>query len=112
MPELGLKQYVTKNTRITRLSKTTIDLVFSNFYITTKVLKRPKITDHAIEETNLCLAKSTNNMNEEHYARGDKNFNEGNVHNILPAKIEIHDENKEFNTMASETIKIITVQLT
>lgn len=44
---LGMKQYVDKPTRITKNSKTLIDLVFSNKRVNCRVFDRPKITDHS-----------------------------------------------------------------
>jgi len=44
---LGMKQYIDKSTRVTKNSKTLIDLVFANSKINCKVYDKPKITDHS-----------------------------------------------------------------
>lgn len=47
---LGMKQLINEPTRIENNSSTTIDLIFSNIDMMTKVLHTQKITDHAIIE--------------------------------------------------------------
>lgn len=47
MASLGMKQYVKKPTRVTKDSKTIIDLCFANNKIQVQVMHEPKITDHA-----------------------------------------------------------------
>lgn len=50
MKNMGFKQRVKNRTRITKDSKTIIDLVFSYEEIKTEVLEIPRITDHFIVE--------------------------------------------------------------
>lgn len=45
---IGLEQNIINPTRSTFYSETIIDLVFTNFKITHKVLTTPKISDHNI----------------------------------------------------------------
>ncbi|KAM0730334.1 hypothetical protein ACS0PU_002663 [Formica fusca] len=47
MLSLGMKQYVNQPMRITKDSKTIIDLIFTNNKIEMQVTHEPKITDHA-----------------------------------------------------------------
>lgn len=47
MLSLGIKQLVDKPTRITKDSRTIIDLVFANNEVTVDVRDKPKITDHS-----------------------------------------------------------------
>lgn len=47
MSYLGMKQYIDKPTRVTKDSKTLIDLVFANRMVNCKVHSKPKITDHS-----------------------------------------------------------------
>ncbi|XP_015438094.1 PREDICTED: uncharacterized protein LOC107193204, partial [Dufourea novaeangliae] len=47
MSGLGMKQYVDKPTRITKDSKTLIDIVFANIKVNYKIHNKPKITDHS-----------------------------------------------------------------
>jgi len=44
---MGMKQYVNKPTRITKESKSIIELIFSNKEIEISVIREPMITDHA-----------------------------------------------------------------
>ncbi|KYN00041.1 hypothetical protein ALC62_09196 [Cyphomyrmex costatus] len=47
MQSLGMKQYVYEPTRITKDSRTIIDLIFANKEVKVQVQHEPKITDHA-----------------------------------------------------------------
>jgi len=44
---MGMKQHVNKPTRITKQSRSIIDLVFSNKKIEVSVIYEPMVTDHA-----------------------------------------------------------------
>lgn len=74
MKSMGLKQYVQEPTRVTKESKTIIDLVFSNFYVKTDVLITPKITDRHIFKlvTNKDIMSEYNKT--EFYKRDFTNF--------------------------------------
>ncbi|KAM0727862.1 hypothetical protein ACS0PU_005331 [Formica fusca] len=62
MLSLGMKQYVNKPTRITKDSKTIIDLIFANNKIEMQVMHEPKITDHAWLKVELNANKFDNNV--------------------------------------------------
>jgi len=47
MNHMGMKQYVNKPTRITKQSRSIIDLIFSNKEIEVSVMHESKTTDHA-----------------------------------------------------------------
>lgn len=55
----GFKQYVADYTRITQISKTIIDLIFSNINIVARPITAPRITDYCIVEiainTEVCM---------------------------------------------------------
>lgn len=74
MLSLGMKQYVNKPTRITKDSKTIIDLIYANNKIEVQVIHEPKITDHAWLKVELNASKIDNKYRE-FSARNFKEFN-------------------------------------
>lgn len=77
MQSYGYKQHIKDYTRITNVSRTLIDLVFSNFKIITRVKHTPKITDHSI------LVVSIESVNKDNHVqtrtvRDFTNFNDEN----------------------------------
>jgi len=57
MLSLGMKQYVTEPTRITKESQTIIDLIFANNNKIVQVIHDPKITDHAWLKVEMRVSK-------------------------------------------------------
>lgn len=69
MNSMGMKQYVNEPTRITKESRSIIDLVFSNKKIETSVMSEPMITDHACLKIECPESKQKNNKMENKYNR-------------------------------------------
>ena len=64
MLNLGMKQYVNKPTRVTKDSKTIIDLIFANNQVDVQVMHEPKITDHAWLKVRMGESKVENQYRE------------------------------------------------
>lgn len=115
---VGLKQYIRNPTRITDTSQTTIDLVFSNFYVQTEVLLTPKITDHSIIRIDLLNDDDSDNELITWCKRDFSNFTEQEFHDILKDEFTRYyemenDDNNEssknkINTFANKVIECIT----
>lgn len=64
MLSVGMKQYVKEPTRITKDSRTIIDLIFANSNKIVQVTHEPKITDHAWLKVELSVSKSESKYRE------------------------------------------------
>lgn len=81
---LGFSQHVKTPTRITKSSKTIIDLVFTNFEtLSTVVLDKPKISDHNILKLTLTRQNLKSCNPKFVYKRSFKTFNEENFKSTL-----------------------------
>lgn len=110
MNNMGLKQYITEYTRITKDTKTKIDLVFSNDWIGTNVIETPRITDHQIIGIELNEAEYNKkiNTNRKIYVRDYTNFTEEKFCNKLSEIIKSNcDTSKDTNSAAYELIQNI-----
>lgn len=106
---LGLKQYITEHTRVTETSKTIIDLVFTNFYVLTKVLVTPRITDHHIVRIDLYTRDKEENTIIETRTRNYKNINENRFcDNLISIMDNEYDENSDVNNLVKIIIGCIT----
>lgn len=106
LSELGLKQYVLNPTRITKTSKTTIDLVFSNFSTKTKILLTPKISDHQI--VNILLNGENSNIKDREILKRDyKKINTNMYIELFNTNIrqDKYDASISINQMANNYIK-------
>lgn len=114
---LGLRQQVNLPTRSTMTSETIIDLVFSNFYINTKVLDTPKLSDHNIVICDIPRLNEIVCKKENYSSRDYRHFNSMEFQNELSMyinKIKWLDERtneKEFDTMCDNLINSISLSL-
>lgn len=96
MKNIGLSQKVKDYTRITDISKTIIDLVFTNDEeAQVEVRRTPKITDHDIISLSVTKSSQMNNLNKETYYykfRDLKKINETNIVQILSGKKWLNGE--------------------
>jgi len=79
MLSLGMKQYVNKPTRITKHSKTIIDLIYANNKIVVQVIHEPKITDHAW----LKVEPNASKIDKKYREFSARNFKEFNVDEFI-----------------------------
>jgi len=79
MSSLGMKQYVNSPTRITKDSKTMIDLLFANHKVQVQVMHEPKITDHEWLKIVLNEDKAVNKYRE----FNTRNYSEINVDEFI-----------------------------
>lgn len=90
MKNIGLSQKVKDYTRITEISKSIIDLVFTNDEeAQVEVRRTPKITDHDIISLAVIKSRQMNNSNKETYYykfRDLKKIDERNIVQILSGK--------------------------
>lgn len=101
MASLGMKQYVEEPTRITKDSRSTIDLLFANKNVQLQVAHEPKITDHAWVKVVLSTNK-VENMLREFSVRNYKKIDSNELVRVLRNKmqrtqeIEINERGKMF----------------
>jgi hypothetical protein len=87
----GIKQYVNKPTRVTKDSKTIIDLIFANNKVDVQVMHKPKITEHAWLKVRMNESKVENQYRE----FISRNYNEFNIDEFImfvENKIEKHQD--------------------
>lgn len=87
MANLGMLQYVDKPTRVTKDSKTLIDLVFANHNLKCNVHDRPKITDHSWISIELCV-KNKSNKYREFISRDYSKFQTDEFLKVIEERIE------------------------
>lgn len=93
MLSLGMKQYVNKPTRITKDSKTIIDLIFANNKIEMQVMHEPKITDHAWLKVELNANKFDNKYRE----LSVRNYREFNIDEFIKLVENKLEKNQDMN---------------
>jgi len=99
---LGLKQYVDKPTRITKDSKTLIDVVFANINVDCKVHYKPKVTDHAFISVVFNISKKDEKYREV-ISRDYSKFQIEEFVRAVGERLEYADD-KEVNTMAEKFV--------
>lgn len=92
MLSLGMKLYVNEPTRITKDSRTIIDLIFANNNKIVQVMHEPKITDHAWLKVELNVSK-TESKYREFSARNYKEFDVNEFATLVKNKLQ---ENQEY----------------
>ncbi|XP_070154026.1 uncharacterized protein [Polyergus mexicanus] len=93
MLSLSMKQYVNKPTRITKDSKTIIDLIFANDKIEVQVMHEPKITDHAWLKVELNANKFDNKYRE----LSVRNYREFNIDEFIKLVENKLEKNQDMN---------------
>lgn len=83
---LGFDQRVESFTRSNFRSSTIIDLVFTNMNVNTKVLDKPKITDHNIVQIDIDNTHIEHNASNTYLTRNFKNFDKNAFHLSLKSK--------------------------
>jgi len=86
---LGMKQY--KPTRVTKDSKTLIDLVFANSKVNCKVYDKPKITDHSWINVEI-FTSNEGNKYKEFISRDYNKFHIGEFFKALEEGIKYRDD--------------------
>lgn len=110
MQGLGMKQYVDKPTRVTKNSKTIIDLVFANKELNVKVKYEPKITDHAWIKVVINTNKIVNKFKEfcgRDYSRYNADEFVKLVESNLEKGYELDIDNLDINVRAKNLINSI-----
>lgn len=87
MQNLGMRQYVECPTRVTKDSRTMIDLIFSNKEVKVQVNEKPKITDHAWLKVEFNMNKKSNKY-KEFRGRDYSKFNVDDFLRILEERSE------------------------
>lgn len=103
---LGMKQYVDKLTRITKDSKTLIDLVFANSKVKCKVHGEPKITDHEWISVEINIINKEGDKYREFSSRDYSKFHIGDFFKALEERIE-HIDELDVNVRAEKFIQNI-----
>src|SRR5436190_4025821 len=91
MLSLGMKQYVNEPTRITKDSRTIIDLIFANNNKIVQVIHEPKITDHAWLKVELSVSKTISKYRE-FSARNYKEFDADEFATLVKNKLQESQE--------------------
>lgn len=106
---LGMKQYVDKPTRVTKDSKTLIDVVFANININCRVHDEPKITDHSCISVEFVINKKYEKYREI-TSRDYSKFHIGEFLSTVETSLE-HNDELELNLRAEKFVQSIVSAL-
>lgn len=87
MSSVGMKQYVDKPTRITKNSRTIIDLISADKKLDVQIIYEPKITDYAWLKVSLNRCKQGNKY-KEYSARNYSKFEIDKFISLIESKLE------------------------